>query len=126
MMALYPARSVSVVGPIFFPVTGEEIDATLLRVQHLDQGAGQILLVGRGHTFLASHVLDDNRAVCLNLVFLCRNRLLVGIDVLDVHLLGLILVFVQARLERADVLRLLEDDELDWRLEVPQQLDRLI
>ena len=65
-----------------FAVALREVDLPLLAGDDLDDAVGDVLLGVRRDALGAALVVEDDRAVLLNLVLLRDRRLLVGIDVL--------------------------------------------
>src|SRR5438445_7427 len=71
-----------------------EVHLPLLSRHHLDDAVGDLLLGIIGDALGASFVIEDDRAVLLNLILLGDRRLLVGIDVLGRDFLRRVLVFL--------------------------------
>jgi hypothetical protein len=107
-------------------VPGKEIHALFLRVEHLDQCVGEVLLRIRRDPLAASHVFDDDGAIRLDLVLFRLHRPLVRVDVFDLDVGRLVLELAQPRPEPLEIFGLIEHEELDRRLESLQQLHGLL
>src|SRR6185295_1175902 len=80
---------------VLLAVALREIDLPLLTGHDLDDAVRDVLLVVGRDALAASLVVEDQRAVLLDLVLLRERRFLVGIDVLGRDVLGRVLVFLQ-------------------------------
>ena len=103
-----------------------EVHLPLLSRHHLDDAVGDLLLGIIGDALGASFVVEDDRAVLLNLILLGDRRLLVGIDVLGRDLLRRVLVFLDLVLILREVGLAREHHYLQRRVELREDGATLI
>ena len=112
-------------GRVLLAVTLREVDLALLAGDDLDDGVGQILLRRADDPLDLVLVFDGDRAVGLDLLLAREGRFLVGIHILDRHLLRRVRVFVQPIPVRPEAVLLGEDRHLERCVQALEHLHRL-